>query len=375
MIDRFKVAAGIAALALALGGCGGDDDAPAGSGVEKGANDSASAGVEKASKLVAELTKRPTSISVTEPVGKPIPEGKNITWISCGVPVCVTLAEEFKKGAQELGWNVKIANTDATPASVQAAWKQAVLDKPDAIASSGTDTAVVSQQLKALEKADIPVVLYSVVEKAPGVTLLFGDADGIGKAFGEPQAAWIAADSRGKANTLYVTLPAFPILKGELKWFQKTYEETCTECEWEKLDIPVTAFGKDVPQRIVSKLRANPEINYLAMAVDDLTIGLPAALRAAGLSDRVRIIGASSTPTNFQYIASGDQAAGVPNAVPELTWQMVDGLARIFTGQSTAPDEAPSPRLIVTKDNLPSTDAIFPFVEDYQAQYRKLWGK
>jgi ribose transport system substrate-binding protein len=53
-----------------------------------------------------------------------------------------------------------------------------------------------------------------------------------------------------------------------------------------------------------------------------------------------------------------------------------DALARLFTGQSIDVDrKAQLPYMLITKDNLISTGGDFPLVANYQAQWKKLWGK
>ena len=60
---------------------------------------------------------------------------------------------------------------------------------------------------------------------------------------------------------------------------------------------------------IVSYLRAHPEVNYVALSYDGVGVGLPAALKAAGLADKVKIIGEAPTATNVSYVEAGTQGA------------------------------------------------------------------
>ena len=191
----------VALAAVALAACGGGgsssssnstSEESSGSGESKEAETASSsndAGVEEVNKLSEELQERPTSIGITQPVGKPIPEGKEIWWISCGVPACVTLGETFSEGAKELGWTTKVINTDGSPGQIKSAWEQAVTAKPDAVTSSGTDVSQISKQLGELEAEKIPVVQYAIPEKVPGVTAVIGDSEGEAASFGEPLSA------------------------------------------------------------------------------------------------------------------------------------------------------------------------------------------
>jgi ribose transport system substrate-binding protein len=57
-------------------------------------------------------------------------------------------------------------------------------------------------------------------------------------------------------------------------------------------------------------------------------------------------------------------------------WQMVDALARHFAGVSVEPSMLPSPAWAITSDNVDQlTGDPYVLIEDYEAQYKALWGK
>ena len=65
----------------------------------------------------------------------------------------------------------------------------------------------------------------------------------------------------------------------------------------------------------------------------------------------------------------------VPSALYSYDYAMLDALARKFAG---VPVEETAPEFwLMTKDNAPATidGPAFPIVEDYKAQWSKLWGK
>ena len=121
---------------------------------------------------------------------------------------------------------------------------------------------------------------------------------------GENLAAKIVADSNGKANTLFVNISAFQILQALAGQLESSYKQFCPDCEYGTLDIPVTSLGKDAPDRIVSYLRSHPQVNYVVLSVSNaLGAGLPAALKAAGLADKVKLVGQSGDTQTFQDMA------------------------------------------------------------------------
>ena len=106
---------------------------------------------------------------------------------------------------------------------------------------------------------------------------------------------------------------------------------------------------------------------------DALGSGLPAALQAAGLADKVKIVGQGGGTQIFQYISGGQVQSIVPFDYYAIDYLMLDALARHFAGVPI-PETAP-PRWLMGKTGLPSTSDLFPVVEDYRNQFLKLWGK
>src|SRR2546425_9195703 len=52
---------------------------------------------------LAKALQKPTTIGLPKSA-KPIPAGKSIVYIHCGVPACSILADGAKRAAQVLGW-------------------------------------------------------------------------------------------------------------------------------------------------------------------------------------------------------------------------------------------------------------------------------
>src|SRR3954451_8727599 len=366
------LAALLANAAVALSACGGSSSSSS-TGASSGGTGATTAAADK---VAAQFTQRPTRIPVTQPIGKPIPTGKRIDFINCGVTSCTILYNNLVQAAKTVGWTVKQINTQGTPETVQAAWKQAVTDRPDAVIASGFPREVFAKQLKQLQALKIPVLEASTAEvEGGGIDLVLNGPKEMSP-IGQVLAAWIAKDSGAKAHTLYVALPTFTILKPVHDYFARYYNQYCAGCKVDTLDVPVTAIGKDVPDRVVSYLRAHPDINYVAYSLGALNVGVPAALRQAGLANKVKTIVDVGDAENYQYIASGQTQAATSFSNVESPWVWVDALARKFTGQSIAVDrKAKLPLMLITKDNLISTSAEFPMVADYQQQWKHLWGK
>jgi ribose transport system substrate-binding protein len=379
---RLSVALALVAVAVALvaAGCGSSDSKSSSSSNNSASTTASSApknsGLVEAQAFMKESMNPPSKLGL-QTTGKPIPTGKTVTYVHCGVDVCTTIGKAIKNAADVLGWKTKVIPSDGSPGSVKAAWDTVVRMKPAAAFGSGFPTAMYASEVKQLKAAGIPVMLFASTDvNGNGVTLSKGRNDEV-PIVGKQMASWVISTTDGKPNTLYVDLPAFPILPPVRKGFEDAYKQWCSGCPYAKIDLPITAIGKDAPSRIVSYLRAHPDVNRVALGYDGLGFGLPAALKSAGLADKVKFIGEAPTETNFAYVRSGQEGATVSQGYYEIWSNLLDAAARSVTGQSITGNNAwKVPWFLVTKDNINSAGTGFgPVVPDLKAELGKLWNK
>jgi ribose transport system substrate-binding protein len=355
---------------VAAGGGGGDSDAgPAAQG-------GGGAGVAKATALAQKATTRPTSIGLTKPIGKPVPTGKKVAFISCGVEACEIQGDIIKQGAADLGWTASTIGTDGSPEQLQNAFQTALRQGADAVILNAVNRASVAKQIEKAEQQGVAFVTCCSIEpEGKGILRNVGGKEN-SALIGENLAAKIVADSKGKANTLFVNISAFQILQALAGQLESSYKEFCPSCEYGALDIPATSLGKDAPDRIVSYLRSHPQVDYVVLSVSNaLGAGLPAALRAAGLADKVKIIGQSGDTQTFQDLQANKIASVIPFDYYAVDYLMLDALARKFAGVPV--EKAQPPQWILTADNMPeqATKGLFPVVESYRDEFKTLWGK
>jgi ABC-type sugar transport system substrate-binding protein len=350
-------------------GCGSDSG---GSSAQSGEG----ANVAAAQTLAEQATTRPTSIGLTKPIGKPVPTGKKIVYISCGVEACEIQGDIIKQGAADLGWTADTIGTDGSPEQLQNAFKTALRQGADGVILNAVNRATVAKQIEQAKEQGVAFVTASSADPTgDGILANIADTQNSGK-IGEHLAARIVSDSKGEADTLYVNISAFQILKALGDQFESSYKKYCPDCKYGSLDIPITSLGKDAPDRIVSYLRSHPQTNYVVLSVSNaLGAGLPAALRAAGLSDKVKIVGQSGDTQTFQDLQAKNINSVVPFDYYAVDYLMLDALARHFAGAPAQP--ALPPLWIVTPENMPAeaTKGLFPVVPSYREEFKKLWGK
>ena len=111
---------------VAATGCGSNSG---GSAAQSGGG----ASVAEAQTLTKQATTRPTSIGLTKPIGKPVPTGKKVVFISCGVEACEIQGNIIKQGAADLGWTAETIGTDGSPEQLQNAFKTALRQGADGV--------------------------------------------------------------------------------------------------------------------------------------------------------------------------------------------------------------------------------------------------
>jgi ribose transport system substrate-binding protein len=367
-----KVAAlaAIAALLVVATGCGSSDNGSGGSA--SGGN----ADLSAAKQLTDTSATRPTEITQAKPIDKPIPTGKKITFISCGVEACAVQGPILAEGAKILGWSVKQVGTDGSPEKVQNAFQAAIRDGANAVIINAADKDALAAPISAARSKGVEVVTCcSLAEQGKDVLFNTGTPEQ-NAPIGKMLASKVVADSNGKADALYVNVSAFAILAAVGQTFEQEYKRLCADCGFGKIDIPLTSLGKDAPDRIVSYLRSHPKVNYIVLSESgSLGPGLPAALQAAGLADKVKILGQGGNQQVYQDVGAGKIVAVTPSSLYGYDYSMLDALARKWAGVQV---EQTSPEFwLMTKENIPSNinGPAFPIVEDYKAQWAKLWGK
>ena len=366
-VKWLATAAPVVALLLFASACGSSSDAKS-SSVD-------TAGLAAAKATVAKAAVRPTTITPTAPIDKPIPTGKKITFVSCGVEACALQGPILATAAANLGWTVNQVATDGSPEKVQGAIEAAIRNGSNAVILNAADKDAYAKQIADAKKAGVEfVTCCSLATTGDGI--LFNTATATQNApIGDYLAAKMVSDSGGKASALYVNISAFQILAEVGKTFTEGMKKYCSSCDVANLDIPLTSLGKDAPDRIISYLRSHPKVNYIALSVSDaLGAGLPAALKAAGLADKVTIVGQGGGSQNFADLKSGSIDALVPTDLYAYDYLKIDALARQWAG---VPQQDAGPQFwLVKKDTAPEdTSKPFPLVTDTDAQFKKLWGK
>jgi ribose transport system substrate-binding protein len=367
-------------LALALAACGSDNSdnsssssgGSAASASSSGSSDSS--GIAKAKAELAKFTAAPTAIPITEPLKSAPPSGKKLVMLGTNDPNNVKLQKSLKQLAGLVNWQYEQVSYDpANPATFNAAVNTAITKKANYIAEAGIPlTPAVINKVK---QAGAKWVLTSVhpVDVTDPV-IVDANAYANDEQMGEILANFFVADSGGKGNVIVEHVPSYPILGGFTDGFQKQVKALCPDCkvQIQNITIPDLTAGK-VPSVMVSALRKNPDANYLAFDVGPFAGGIDSALAAAGLSNKVKIIGEAADEAAISALKSGKHAAWTGFDPVYSTYVMMDAMFRDSLGMPI--DQAKAgiqPTQILTKANVGD---ITTWGQPTNAldQFKKLW--
>jgi ribose transport system substrate-binding protein len=371
-----------AALALAVGACGGDssDDSSSPSGQASSGGQAVSADQLTQAKDVAKKAAAvPSSIGITEPLKRPAPNKYSIAYVAfLQVPVVATNTQGMTDAAKALGVKFKSYDMGDTPDTQSQALNQSLADNHQGYwISGGIPVASWQKQAVELKKRGVPVVSQGDTWPNTGKNLNYYSVEGVGEKGGDLYDYIVAKENGKKFDTLVVAPPgnALKVFSGVAPDIVARQKKRCPSCKADVMELPLSDIGTKSPGKIVSYLQAHPDVHWV-IALLDYGNGLPNALQAAGLADKVKFVSMVGGPTNLQYIKDGKQEADMAYDAVGQGWVTVDALVRGMTGQSMAPDQAwQASTQILTKDNI-STDkgGFWTGVPDTPAKYLKLWG-
>ena len=367
---------GALVLALAFAACGGDDSSSSSSASSSsgGSSADAGAGVAKAEAALAPYKAAPTKITLTEPLKSKPPGGKTVVMLGTNDPN----NQKLQKGLQELaalvGWNYSTVSYDpANPATFNQAVDTALSKNPDYLAEAGIP--LTPAVIKKVQDAGAKWVLTSVHPvDVKGPVIVDANAYANDQLMGKVLADWFIADSKGKGNIVIEHVPAYPILGGFTDGFQAEVKALCPDCKVkiQNITIPDLTAGK-VPSVMVSALRSNPDADYVGFDVGPFAAGIESALAAAGMKDKVKIIGEAADEAAIAGLKSGKQAAWTGFDPVYSTRVMMDAMFRDSLGMPIDQEKSGlQTTQILTKDNVGDITS-WSEPKDALDQFKQLW--
>ncbi len=359
----------VAVVAVAACGSAASSTTSSSPGAAQGADMAA------AKAAIAVYSGHPGAFPAAQPLSKPLPPGTKFAFLQCGTAVCGLVAKLLAPAIKEIGGTLTTVNAGETAQSSQAAISSVRALKPAAVLISGIDPTVFGGGLKALSGAGIKVVTISIARdtKPYGITFNYIGLQSTLNG-GKLMADWVIANKGSKADVVFYGVPAIDFSAEQQQAFEQEMRKHCPACKVRAVQIDVATLGTTSATTVVSDLQAHPSTNVAVFASSEVAAGLPAAMKAAGLSTTT--LGYAPQTGTLQDIKDGGMTAGLAVDFPISVWAAVDAAARLIEGdQPTALEQAGEvPIQFLEKRDLTFDPghgwSAYP---DYQQRFAKLW--
>jgi len=340
------------------------------------ASGSSSSGVAAAKAYVQPFLTAPTSIGISTPLKTKPPAGKLIVGLDLGnVGNGKVLAGYWAQAAADAGWKYKDLVTSTTPSAIQAAFNSAVQLNPAGIVITGIPKAALGPGLALATQKGIWVNTSGTTDQPSGALYNTSIASTSGTVqYGKEVAAYVVAQSDGKAVIQDFSLPEFPIVHVFDTAFEAAVKQWCPSCKVTEHPQLSTDIGTKTPQAVVSAVTRDPSTNWLIFDIGDLATGVNAALSAAGLHG-LHIGGNAADLPQIQALKDKTQDVWIGYTLPIAAYRQVDSLIRKFEGTPILNANLPSQ--LITQDSVGSIAADstghYVGVADFRDQFKKLW--
>ncbi|MEE4545889.1 substrate-binding domain-containing protein [Streptomyces sp. V4-01] len=333
------------------------------------------ANVAAAKSAVAGYTVAPTDFPVSERLPHRLPAGKKFVYLQCSTPICAAVGTFVKQAALAAGGTFTAVNAGSTAQTAQAAASSADALKPDAVILGAIDPALFGGGLKKLAGNGAKLVSLQIHKdvRPYGITFNYLGPE-LSQRNGKLLADWVIARRGAQADTVLYTLPALDISAPMQDAFKEEMTANCPSCKVRVVPIDVATIGTTAPRTIVTDLQAHKSTNTAVFVSLSAAGGLPAALKAAGLS--VTTVGFGPTAGNLQDIKDGSLTAALNIDFPVSTWTAVDAAVRLIEGAQPTDNEkvgAVPEQFLEQKDVTFDPTRGWTAFPDYAQRFARLW--
>jgi ribose transport system substrate-binding protein len=373
----------LAALSLAVAGCGGGDNNGGGGG---GGNASEESPTVQRAKAAIEAASKPLEFKAPGPAidAKKL-QGKTVMILSVDqrVPILASAARATQEAAQVVGIKTPLLDAKGQFPKMSQGIQRAIDQKVGALILLGIPAQALPGPLKKLKAAGIPSV--SVLNNEPvadepgqgaGANVYATSAPSYKKG-GELSADKAIVDTNGQAKVALINskelLPASAVIEGLKSGLAK-----CSTCKvLQETSVPLTEWATNLTPTTQSIIRKNPDLNYILPIFDDMGIFVTAGIRQAGAAGKVHTAALDGTPAALKLVQQGDVFTadpGQPNGW--LGWHTLDqamrGMLKLDPGNPEIPVR------FFDKEDLKGVnvnDIDTPYGSpDYRGGFKKLWG-
>lgn len=335
--------------------------------------------VDEAKALVTQRTKPQTDW--TGPTSGPKAAAQEVTVVYVSADQSYVSFVNWGRGvsdaAKALGWKAIVLNGQGTVTGTLSAMQQAVALKPAAIITSA-DASALQGPIQQAVKQNIPVIgIHATAFPGPDPKLgLFNNISSNPAEIGETQAAYVIAQSNGKAKLLHFLDNSFAIARFKAQAATDPVK-ACAGCKFvDMVNIPIADQTKRIPS-VISGIVANQGKDWWGTTCcDNFYPYVASALRASGVKpDEVHLVGSDGPPSAYDMIRKGEyEVATVPEPSTLFGYEAIDSVVHAMAGQE--PSKFVQPTYLVTRENADAeggkSNEFIPS-NNFECHYMNIW--
>jgi ribose transport system substrate-binding protein len=336
---------------------------------------SAQQGVAAARQTIAAYVGHPGPFPVTDKL-KRVPKGALIAYVGNTTQVSVLTYQYVSAAAKVMGVRVKQISAGDSATSAAQAFTAVVATHPKAVIVVGVNMDLWSRYVPQLKSQGAKIVAYGVTGTAKYGIHATQAAEGFARTAGKLLAAYAVAKWGSQAHIVYYPTPELAFTKTEEAGVRSELAAVCPGCSLRVVDIPITALGTTAPGLVVADLQAHPDTTAVLFPIDLAQVGLPAALKVAGINMPHRI-GVGPVPANLEYLKTGQEAVALGYDQPVQAWELLDQAAREIVGQKLtgpASQGVPVMQFLTQKDITFNPKNGWTGYPNYAKRFAQLWA-
>jgi ribose transport system substrate-binding protein len=372
---RIKLIAALAPVvgALAIGACGSGGSSSSSSGGSSAGSSGAAEGLKQYQDMVKKGTQPVKWAGPSDPAKAPA--GKSLTVVTCtqALEGCKLLTQGTVNAAKSIGWSTRVVDV-TDPTKYDQALQTAISQGADAIVLVGVDQRLIPGGIKAGHAKKVPLVsLFQ--NNVPGPDGVDSEVVPDARREGQLLAASMIVDHGGKVNALLMPDEEFSLPVAVLKSAKQTLD-SCSACDVSyasEIGFTAATVGTTLPNRVVSSLRTNKDINSILVGFDPPVTQVIPAMMSAGLGDQAKFYSQLGTTAAVNFIREKQVMSADVGASNEWGgWAAVDETIRLLNGQDLVKENVPV--ILLNESNLPPKGQPFTGEDaGFKDKYTALW--
>lgn len=344
--------------------------------------------VQQMRQLLAKYSAKPKFSPPGPPLDASKLKGKTIALVlvDARIGAINDVADAIKAAASLVGLKTVVFDSKSSPVRMQQGFKEAILNKADAIVNIGNVVEIIAGQIKEAKEKGIPTVEVTNSPPIVGVAgqgsdpNTFGNVSPDTRLAGKLMAASAIVNTDGHANVVIMNtseVTASSVLVDGMK----TAMSRCTTCSIVRVtDTPLSEWTTAITGLTTTIVRSHPEVNYLLPIYSDMGIFAAAGVQQTTATHKVGIASFSGVPASQSLIKNGDvYRANVTEDLDWEGWAVVDQAMRGMLKMKPANPIAPI-RYVEKRDlqgvdtSSASSISAALFGTEYKDGFMKLWN-